>query len=157
MDRKEAKRMDLFCQYGIAAALQAVEHSGITHENTDFDRFGVIVSSGIGGLPTMEQQIINDLKDTRIKRQGLTLSGGDPMHPRNVEALLPFVQRVKKECPDKDIWVWTGYKLDELDDYQRQMLPYIDVLIDGKFIQEQADPSLVWRGSANQVIYRFKV
>ena len=79
------------------------------------------------------------------------------MHPRNVEALLPFVQRVKKECPDKDIWVWTGYKLDELDDYQRQMLPYIDVLIDGKFIQEQADPSLVWRGSANQVIYRFKV
>ena len=40
---------------------------------------------------------------------------------------------------------------------QRQMLPYIDVLIDGKFIQEQADPSLVWRGSANQVIYRFKV
>jgi len=50
MDRKEAKRMDLFCQYGIAAALQAVEHSGITQENTDFDRFGVIVSSGIGGL-----------------------------------------------------------------------------------------------------------
>ena len=90
----------------------------------------------------MEQQIINDLKDTRIKRQGLTLSGGDPMHPRNVEALLPFVQ---------------GYKLDKLNDYQRQMLPYIDVLIDGKFIQEQADPSLVWRGSANQVIYRFKV
>ncbi len=37
-----------------------------------------------------------------------------------------------------------------------KMLPYIDVLIDGKFIQEQADPSLVWRGSANQVIHRFK-
>ena len=44
----------------------------------------------------MEQQIINDLKDTRIKRQGLTLSGGDPMHPRNVEALLPFIKRVKR-------------------------------------------------------------
>ena len=68
MDRKEAKRMDLFCQYGIAAALQAVEHSGITHENTDFDRFGVIVSSGIGGLPTMEQQIIkmHDKGPTRV-------------------------------------------------------------------------------------------
>ena len=76
------------------------------------------------------------------------------MHPRNVETLLPLVQRVKRECPDKDIWVWTGYKLEELDAYQRQMLPYIDVLIDGKFIQEQADPSLVWRGSANQVIHR---
>ena len=105
----------------------------------------------------MEQQIINDLKDTRIKRQGLTLSGGDPLHPLNVETLLPFVQRVKRECPDKDIWVWTGYKLDELDEQQRAMLPYIDVLIDGKFIQEQADPSLIWRGSANQVIHRFKL
>ena len=105
----------------------------------------------------MEQQIINDLKDTRIKRQGLTLSGGDPLHPNNVEALLPFIQRVKQECPDKDIWVWTGYKLDELDEQQRAMLPYIDVLIDGKFIQEQADPSLIWRGSANQIIHRFKI
>lgn len=103
----------------------------------------------------MEQQIIDDLNDTRIKRQGLSLSGGDPMHPQNIERLLPLVQRIKKECQGKDIWVWTGYKLDELNDVQRQMLPYIDVLIDGKFIQEQADPSLVWRGSANQVVYRF--
>ncbi|MDH2926388.1 anaerobic ribonucleoside-triphosphate reductase-activating protein [Lonepinella koalarum] len=111
------------------------------------------------GLPfdnAMEQQIIRDLQDTRIKRQGLTLSGGDPLHPRNVECLLPFVKRVKQQCPDKDIWLWTGYTLAELTDQQRQMLPYIDVLIDGKFIQEQADPSLVWRGSANQVIYRLK-
>ena len=69
---------------------------------------------------------------------------------------MPLVQRIKRECPDKDIWVWTGYKLDELDEYQRQMLPYIDVLVDGKFIQELADPALPWRGSANQVIHRFK-
>ncbi|WP_439236337.1 anaerobic ribonucleoside-triphosphate reductase-activating protein [Lonepinella koalarum] len=111
------------------------------------------------GLPfdnAMEQQIIRDLQDTRIKRQGLTLSGGDPLHPRNVECLLPFVKRVKQQCPDKDIWLWTGYTLAELNEQQRKMLPYIDVLIDGKFIQEQADPSLVWRGSANQVIYRLK-
>lgn len=114
-------------------------------------------SAGVLFDDVMEQQIINDLKDTRIKRQGLTLSGGDPLHPLNVETLLPFVQRVKRECPDKDIWVWTGYKLDELDKQQRAMLPYIDVLIDGKFIQEQADPSLVWRGSANQIIHRFKL
>lgn len=111
-------------------------------------------SAGVPFGIEMEEQILKDLKDTRIKRQGLTLSGGDPLHPRNVETLLPLVQRVKRECPDKDIWVWTGYKLEELDEYQRQMLPYIDVLIDGKFIQEQADPSLVWRGSANQVIHR---
>lgn len=114
-------------------------------------------SAGVPFDEAMERQIIRDLKDTRIRRQGLTLSGGDPLHPRNVEALLPFLQRLKQQCPDKDIWCWTGYRLAELDDCQRRMLPYIDVLIDGKFIQEQADPSLPWRGSANQVIYRFKV
>lgn len=111
------------------------------------------------GIPfdnAMEEQILADLKDTRIKRQGLSLSGGDPLHPKNVAGLLPLVQRIKKECPDKDIWLWTGYLLAELTDYQQQMLPYIDVLIDGKFIQEQADPNLIWRGSKNQVIYRLK-
>ncbi|OBW92198.1 ribonucleoside-triphosphate reductase [Gallibacterium genomosp. 3] len=105
----------------------------------------------------MEEQIIRDLKDTRIRRQGLSLSGGDPLHPRNVKRLLPLVKRIKTECPDKDIWCWTGYQLAELDQQQREMLAYIDVLIDGKFIQEQADPTLVWRGSANQVIYRFSL
>ena len=113
-------------------------------------------SAGVLFDQTMEDQIIRDLKDTRIKRQGLSLSGGDPLHPRNVPTLLALVQRVKRECPEKDIWLWTGYKLDDLNEEQKQMLPYIDVLIDGKFIQEQADPSLIWRGSANQVIHRLK-
>ncbi|SUB23773.1 anaerobic ribonucleoside-triphosphate reductase-activating protein [Avibacterium avium] len=114
-------------------------------------------SAGVPFDKAMEDQIIRDLQDQRIKRQGLSLSGGDPLHPRNVPTLLALVKRVKTECPDKDIWLWTGYKLAELNDLQRQMLPYIDVLIDGKFIKEQADPALIWRGSANQVIYRFKV
>lgn len=113
-------------------------------------------SAGVLFDQTMEDQIIRDLKDTRIKRQGLSLSGGDPLHPRNVPTLLTLVKRIKHECPDKDIWLWTGYKLDDLNEEQKQMLPYIDVLIDGKFIQEQADPSLIWRGSVNQVIHRLK-
>ncbi|MFZ7223892.1 anaerobic ribonucleoside-triphosphate reductase-activating protein [Avibacterium avium] len=114
-------------------------------------------SAGVPFDQAMEDQIIRDLQDQRIKRQGLSLSGGDPLHPRNVPTLLALVKRVKTECPDKDIWLWTGYKLSELNELQQQMLPYIDVLIDGKFIKEQADPSLIWRGSANQMIYRFKV
>lgn len=114
-------------------------------------------SAGVLFDQTMADQIIADLQDTRIKRQGLSLSGGDPLHPFNLATLLPFVQRVKRECPDKDIWCWTGYQLTELTAYQQQILPYIDVLIDGKFIQEQADPSLIWRGSANQIIYRLKL
>ncbi|MDP8079417.1 anaerobic ribonucleoside-triphosphate reductase-activating protein [Phocoenobacter skyensis] len=131
--------------------------SGCTHSCRGcYNQKSWSFDAGILFDKAMEQQIIDDLNDTRIKRQGLTLSGGDPLHPRNVEALLPLVKRVKQECVDKDIWVWTGYKLAELDSYQRQMLPYIDVLIDGKFIQQQADPSLIWRGSANQIIHRFK-
>ena len=68
MDRKEAKRMDLFCQYGLAAAIQVDEDSGITPENTDYDRFGVMVGSGIGGLTVMESQIIkmHDKGPTRV-------------------------------------------------------------------------------------------
>lgn len=58
MERKVAKRMDEFSQYGVAAAVQALEMSGIDTEKTDMDRFGVIVGSGIGGLNAMEQQII---------------------------------------------------------------------------------------------------
>ncbi|WP_094752253.1 anaerobic ribonucleoside-triphosphate reductase-activating protein [Psychromonas sp. CD1] len=100
-----------------------------------------------------ENQIIKDLNDSRIKKQGLSLSGGDPLHPSNLEAVLQLVQRVKKECLNKDIWLWTGYKIEELSRLQQEILAYIDVLIDGKFIQELADPNLVWRGSSNQIVH----
>ncbi|MBE2897022.1 anaerobic ribonucleoside-triphosphate reductase-activating protein [Pasteurellaceae bacterium HPA106] len=112
------------------------------------------------GLPfdeAMEQRIIDDLNDTRIRRQGLSLSGGDPLHPRNVTALLPFVRKVKALCPEKDIWLWTGYRFAEFSPEQRALVDYVDVLIDGKFEQAQADRTLRWRGSRNQVIYYLKV
>ena len=114
------------------------------------------INSGKPFTQSLEDQIIKDLQDTEIKRQGLSLSGGDPLHPQNVPAILKLVKRVKNECDNKDIWLWTGYKLDELTDAQQAVVPYIDVLIDGKFVQEQADPKLLWRGSSNQIIHRFK-
>jgi len=101
----------------------------------------------------LADQIIQDLNDTRIKKQGLTLSGGDPLHPANVAEVLKLVKRVKAECIDKDIWIWTGYLLAELNVEQQQIVDLIDVLIDGKFVQELADPSLAWRGSSNQIIH----
>lgn len=100
----------------------------------------------------MEDRIIADLKDTRIVRRGLSLSGGDPLLPANVEAILALVKRVKIACPEKDIWLWTGYVLGELTDLQKAVLEYIDVLVDGKFEQSLADPSLAFRGSSNQKI-----
>jgi anaerobic ribonucleoside-triphosphate reductase activating protein len=101
----------------------------------------------------MEDQIITDLNDTRIFRRGLSLSGGDPLHPANLKDVLQLVKRVKSECLNKDIWLWTGYLLAELTEEQQQLLPYIDVLIDGKFVKDLADPSLEWRGSSNQVVH----
>lgn len=104
----------------------------------------------------MEDQIVADLQDTRIKRQGLSLSGGDPLHPQNLSAILQLVKRVKKECPEKDIWIWTGYLLADLTPEQQEVVSYINVLIDGKFVQALYDPALLWRGSSNQVIHRLR-
>ncbi|MGI1945759.1 anaerobic ribonucleoside-triphosphate reductase-activating protein [Shewanella glacialipiscicola] len=100
----------------------------------------------------MADRIIADLSDKRIVRRGLSLSGGDPLLPANIDTILALVKRVKSECPSKDIWLWTGYVLDELSDKQRAVLTYIDVLVDGKFEQNLADPSLMFRGSSNQII-----
>ena len=83
------------------------------------------------------------------------MSGGDPLHPANLEQVLKLIKRVKAECVGKDIWIWTGYKLSELNEQQQEIVALIDVLIDGKFIQELADPNLQWRGSSNQVVHRF--
>jgi anaerobic ribonucleoside-triphosphate reductase activating protein len=102
----------------------------------------------------LADQIIEDLNDQRIKKQGLSLSGGDPLHPANLEQILKLVKRVKKECVGKDIWLWTGYTKNELTEQQQEIINFIDVLIDGKFVQALAEPNLVWRGSSNQVIYR---
>lgn len=108
-----------------------------------------------GQLFTQELQdrIIADLQDTNIPRQGITLSGGDPLHPQNVHDILQLVKRIRAECPDKDIWVWTGYVLAELTEQQQQVVSLINVLVDGKFVQDLKDPSLIWRGSSNQVIH----
>jgi|SRR5476649_584629 len=111
------------------------------------------VNSGVPFTPAMEDQIIADLQDTRIPRQGLTLSGGDPLHPQNVSAVLQLVRRVRDECPSKDIWVWTGYTLAQLSVAQQEVAALINVLIDGRYIQELRDPALIWHGSSNQVVH----
>ena len=103
----------------------------------------------------LQDHIVADLNDPRIKRSGLSLSGGDPLHPANVSEVLKLVKRVKAECEGKDIWMWTGYELGELDENQKQVLKYVDTLIDGRFEQDKADPMLDWRGSSNQIIHRF--
>ncbi|MGF1684524.1 anaerobic ribonucleoside-triphosphate reductase-activating protein [Photobacterium minamisatsumaniensis] len=104
----------------------------------------------------VEDAIIADLNDSRIKRRGLSLSGGDPLHPANISSVLHLVKRVRQECQGKDIWLWSGYRLEELSPEQRAIIDLVDVLVDGKFEKELHDPSLVWKGSSNQVIHYLK-
>jgi len=114
------------------------------------------VDSGVPFTIEMEERLVADLNDSRIPRQGLTLSGGDPLHPANLADVGRLLRRIDRECPGKDIWMWTGYRLEELNDRQRQVISTVNVLIDGKFIRELKDPSLQWRGSSNQVIHRLR-
>ncbi len=114
------------------------------------------LNSGVLFTQEMENQIIADLNDTKIPRQGLTLSGGDPLHPQNVPEVLKLVKRVNAECEGKDIWMWTGYLLSELTPEQQDVVDLINVLIDGKFVQALADPALVWRGSSNQLVHKLR-
>lgn len=103
-----------------------------------------------------EDEIIRSLAPSYIK--GLTLLGGDPFEPENQEGLIGFVRRVKSECPDKDIWAYTGYILDEdlipggkkYSEVTDELLSYIDVLVDGPFVEEKKSLSLKFRGSSNQ-------
>ena len=79
---------------------------------------------------------------------GLSILGGEPMHPKNIQGTKKLCQRFKEKFKDKTIWCWTGYLFDNVPD--KEVLNYIDVLIDGRFINSEFDPNLEWRGSKNQ-------
>lgn len=113
--------------------------------------------SGVPFTKEMEDQIIRDLQDTRIRRDGLSLSGGDPLHERNLASVLRLVERVKLECPEKTIWLWSGYKKGELDEVRQNIVSKVNVFIDGRFEQDKHDPTLKWRGSSNQIIHTINV
>lgn len=106
----------------------------------------------------VEEQILEYLKPNHIT--GLTLLGGEPMEPSNQRALLSFIKKVKETYPNKDIWMYSGYVFDkELLQESRarcevtdELLSYIDVLVDGRFVEELKDLSLKFRGSSNQRI-----
>ena len=107
-------------------------------------------------------EIIKDLDKDYIS--GLTLLGGEPLEYQNQKGLLPLVKKVKEKFPNKNIWCYTGYDFEKdiLEnmastwDETTEMLSYIDILVDGEFVEAKKDVSLRFRGSSNQRIIDVK-
>lgn len=160
MNYGEIKKYDIADGEGVRVSLFV---SGCTHhckgcfnaETWDFNF----------GKPFTEEtidELLEALKPDYIT--GLTLLGGEPFEPANQQALLPFIRKVRELFPQKTIWCYTGYTLetDLLSESRArcectdEMLSYIDVLVDGEFVQELKDIRLIFRGSSNQRVLRLQ-
>lgn len=107
------------------------------------------------GKPFTEETIntIIELADHEYI-EGLSILGGEPMHPTNVLGTIELAKKFKEKYPNKTIWVWTGYKFEDIPN--KDALPYIDVLVDGQFITELHSFDLKWKGSSNQRVIDVK-
>lgn len=83
---------------------------------------------------------------------GLSVLGGEPLHNNNVDEVFHIVATFKEKFPNKDIWLWTGFKFEDAmkDSKRKFILRNVDVLIDGQFEEDKKDLTLKWRGSSNQ-------
>ena len=107
------------------------------------------------------EEIIEALRFDHI--QGLSLLGGEPMELKNQEGLYPLVKKVKELYPNKDIWCYTGYLYEDLLEggrvcgpYTKDILNSLDIIVDGRFIEELKDIRLRFKGSSNQRIIDVK-
>ena len=80
---------------------------------------------------------------------GLSILGGEPMHPNNIDGTTALAKAFKEKFPNKNLWIWSGYLFDK-DLKDKEVLKYIDVLVDGQFINNLHNPTLKWKGSSNQ-------
>lgn len=122
-------------------------------------------NSGIPFDKSAKQEIFNELSKDYIS--GITFSGGDPLHENNLDEVLKLVKEIRIFFPEKSIWLYTGYKFEQImiplminkiptleEDKRISIIRLIDILVDGEYIDEQKDFTLKWRGSKNQhVIY----
>ena len=109
-----------------------------------------------GGKEFTEETILRVLElcdDEYI--EGLSILGGEPLHPKNIASSTELAKRFKEKYPNKTIWVWSGYNF-EKDLKDKEIMNYIDVLVDGKFDTTLKDYSLKWKGSSNQRVIDIK-
>lgn len=84
---------------------------------------------------------------------GLSILGGDPLTRKNYKDIIQLCKECKEKYPSKTIWLWSGFTLEQIQRaYCKEILDYIDVLVDGRFVEELKDLTLHYRGSSNQRI-----
>lgn len=108
-----------------------------------------------GGLPFTEkeeQEIFQELDKDYIS--GITFSGGDPLHPRNISGVTALAREIRQKYPQKTIWLYTGYLWEEVG--HLEVIQYLDVLVDGEFQIDKKELSLQWVGSSNQRVVDVK-
>lgn len=110
------------------------------------------IESGLDFDEKAKEEIFKQLEKDYIK--GITFSGGDPLHPKNKEDILSFAKEIKEKYPTKDIWLYTGYIWEDIQHLDG--IKNVDVLVDGKYIEELSDENLQWVGSSNQRIIDVK-
>ena len=108
-----------------------------------------------GGIPFDEaarQEIFTELEKDYVS--GITFSGGDPLHEANRKEVTALAEEIKKEYPEKTIWLYTGYLWEEVKD--QEIIAYLDVLADGEFQVGKKELGLQWVGSSNQRVIDVK-
>ncbi len=87
--------------------------------------------------------------------EGLSILGGEPMNPQNIEGTTKLAKAFKERFPEKNIWAWSGYTFDNYIK-DKEVAKYLDVVVDGQFVEEEKNPTLEWKGSANQRVIDVK-
>lgn len=156
MNYAEIKECDIANGVGVRTTLFV---SGCRHHCAGcFNAEAWDFSAGHPFTTETEDRVIASLRPEYVN--GLSILGGEPLEPENQAALAPFLERVRAEVPNKDIWMWTGFVWEDLlRGHGRArtqnidgILSLLDVLVDGPFLEEQKDLILRFRGSANQRI-----
>ena len=98
------------------------------------------------------EEILNLCSDDHIK--GLSILGGEPLHPKNISGTTKLSKKFKEKFPNKNLWIWSGYLYEDLKD--KEILNYIDVLVDGTFKDELKNIKLKYCGSSNQRVIDIK-
>lgn len=101
------------------------------------------------------EYILENINKNNVHRD-LSILGGEPLCPENVDGVIEVCKIFKEKFPEKKIYLWTGYVVEQFNEKQRNVLNYIDVLVDGPFVQAKRNLSLMMRGSSNQRVIDVK-